>query len=215
MSNFLSCLQRRVAESIQLTMKNRRAVGEFYRKLFLAALAATTACTAFQQPAPKVTTVYLVRHGEKSTAIPNDTDPDLSAAGQQRAQALAERLRASGVTAIVTTQLKRTGQTARPLALELGLTPEIVPTGGPAPADSVVAAVLRHSGGKVLVVGHSNTLPAIIEAFGGPRLPNLCDTEYSSMFIMRIGPGRPSLVRQHYGVPDPSADSACIAMQSR
>ena len=197
-------------------MRRQRRAGEFYGRLCVAALAIVAGCATVRPATPETTVVYLVRHGEKSTAIPNDADPDLSAAGRVRAEALAKRLSTAGVTAIVTTQLKRTKETAQPLATRLGLTPEVVATGGAADADSVAATILRHRGGKVLVVGHSNTITAIIAALGGPRLPNLCDSEYSDLFVVNIsGPPPPSVVRLHYGVADPAPDSACTAMQSR
>jgi phosphohistidine phosphatase SixA len=197
-------------------MRPRRVTREFYGKLCIAALAILAGCATTRQATPAVTTVYLVRHGEKSAAVPNDADPDLSVAGEARARALADRLRTAGVTAIVTTQLKRTRETAQPLAGELGLTPEIVPTGETAHADSVAAAVMRHRGGKILVVGHSNTLAGIIVALGGPQLPNLCDGEYSNLLVMHVSAAPPpSLVRLHYGAMDPVADSICTAMQSR
>ena len=65
--------------------------------------------------------VLLVRHAEKA-AEPTD-DPPLTAAGAERAQALATALHDAGVTAIITTQLRRTPATALPLATARGLTP--------------------------------------------------------------------------------------------
>lgn len=197
-------------------MRRSRSRGEFYGKLCVAALATLAACASAKRPTPEVTTVYLVRHAEKSTTIPNDPDPDISAAGVMRSKALAARLREVGLTGIVTTQLKRTGETALPLIIALEIAPDVVPTGGPAHADSVAAAVMRHRGGKILVVGHSNTIAGIIAALGGPHLPNICDAEYSNMFVMNIdGMGSPSLIRQHYGTADPAPDSACAAMFSQ
>jgi broad specificity phosphatase PhoE len=197
-------------------MRQQRRTGEFYCRVWFAALAILIGCATTRPATSTTTTVYLVRHGEKSTAIPNDPDPDLSTAGWARAQALARTLRSTGITAIVTTQLKRTQETAEPLAAQLGLTAEVVRTGLAAHADSVAATVMRHPGGKVLVVGHSNTITAIIAALGGPKLPNLCDSEYSTLFVVRITPSpSPIVVRQHYGAADPAPDSACVAMQSR
>ena len=194
-------------------MRQQRRTGEFYCRVWFAALAILIGCATTRPATSTTTTVYLVRHGEKSTAIPNDPDPDLSTAGWARAQALARTLRSTGITAIVTTQLKRTQETAEPLAAQLGLTAEVVRTGLTAHADSVAATVMRHRGGKVLVVGHSNTITAIIAALGGPKLPNLCDSEYSTLFVVRVtGSPSPVVVRQHYGAPDPVPDASCLAM---
>jgi broad specificity phosphatase PhoE len=154
--------------------------------------------------------VLLVRHAEKATE-PAD-DPALTGAGVARAQALATALRDADVTTVITTQLRRTRDTALPLATARGLTPEVVPmaTGAlPAHVEATVTAIRRHAGGVVLVVGHSNTIPAIIAALGGPRLPDLCDSAYSNLFILQLDGAAPRLVQAHYGVPDPDSGPGC------
>ncbi len=204
------------ARTYSIAMLIHAITHEFYRKLSVVALLFSAACVTTRQTDPGVTTVYLVRHGEKSTAVPNDPDPALTPAGRARAEALAAKLANAGVTHIISTQWTRTRETAQPLASRLGLTTEIVPTTGSAFADRTAAAVLRHRGGTILVVGHSNTIASVIAALGGPRLPDLCDSEHSNLFVMRITklPG-PSVVREHYGATDPAPDSACIAMRAR
>src|SRR5262245_61183760 len=67
-----------------------------------------------------VTTVLLVRHAEKNIE-PNSPNPELSPAGQRRAQELVRVLENSGITAIVASQFVRTQQTAQPLANKLHL----------------------------------------------------------------------------------------------
>lgn len=197
-----------------IAMLRRASTPEFYRKLCIVALLFVAGC-ATRQTVPDLTTVYLVRHGEKSTAVANDPNPALTAAGRARAEALAARLGNAGVTSIISTQWTRTRETAQPLASRLGLTTEIVPTGGSAFADSTAAAVLRHRGGTVVVVGHSNTIASVITALGGPRLPDICDSEHSSLFVMRTTKSAaPMIVREHYGSADPAPDSACTAMRA-
>jgi phosphohistidine phosphatase SixA len=208
-------------EDIQSTMKRHKIARQFYLKTSIVALAIVSACATAQKPtvdptAPGITTVYIVRHAEKSTMVPNETDPDITSVGQRRAEALASRLGTSGVTAIIISQFKRTQETAQPLAAALRIQPEMIPAGTQGSSDSVAAAVLRHRGGKVLVVGHSNTIPGIIAALGGPRLPSLCDNEYSNLFVMYIpASGKPELTRQHYGASNPAPDQACQEMQAR
>lgn len=192
----------------------------------LAALAVTAGCATAQvpsqstsqtsSPAPAqdsingATTVYLVRHAEKTTFAPRDPDPDISDMGKRRADALAKRLKDAGITAIIVSQFKRTGETAEPLAKATGVTPEMITAGVSGGADSVAAAVMRHHGEKVLVVGHTNTIPLIIAALGGPQLPHLCDAEYSNLFVMTIAPNRdPTFTRLHYGLGDPVSASQC------
>jgi broad specificity phosphatase PhoE len=163
-------------------------------------------------------TVILVRHAEKATE--GGSDPALSAAGEARARALADALRDAGVTAVVTTELKRTQQTAHPLAAARGLTPQVVATrsgDAAAHAGAVAEAVRRHKQGVVLVVGHSNTVPAIIGALGASRLPPICDAEYANLFIVTLDPaGSARLIRSRYGEPDPANAAECGAsMQMR
>lgn len=147
--------------------------------------------------------VVLVRHAEKAT-VPGD-DPPLSTAGAERARALADALAHTGVTAVVTTQLRRTQQTAQPLLDALDIEPEVVAVGDEpveTHAANVAAAVRRHSNGIVLVVGHSNTVPDIIAALGGPRMPEICESQYANLFVLVPGPGQAHLVRGTYGAAD-------------
>ena len=154
--------------------------------------------------------VLLVRHAEKASE--EGDDPNLTADGAQRAKDLAAALRDAGVTAIITTQLRRTTETAQPLAAALGIKPEIVPLDWqklPANIKAVAAAVRRHPGGAVLVVGHQNTVPEIIEALGGPHLANICDPVYDNLFVLVPGPSGPRLIRSRYGAASPDPGPGC------
>jgi broad specificity phosphatase PhoE len=120
------------------------------------------------------------------------------------------------VSAIVTTHLQRTQLTAKPIADSLGLQLIVVRAGSPLQAhlDSVAATVKRQAAGSVvLVVGHSNTVPGIIAALGGPRLPDLCDSQYASLFIMSFpATGTPRLIRSSYGAADGPPSQDCARM---
>ncbi len=155
------------------------------------------------------TTVYIVRHAEKATE--NPSDPELSGSGFARADSLATQLREAGINVIITTQLKRTVLTARPLARLRGITPEVVPTSAPAHVDSVVAAVNRHPGATILVVGHSNTVGHIARKLGGDAIGDLCDHEYSNLIIMSIPRGKPTnMLVEKYGPPNPPSKDSCV-----
>ena len=165
-------------------------------------------------PVPKGTTmVYLVRHAEKSSQPAND--PVLTPAGEARARALAEALADAGVQAVITTQLLRTRETARPLAERLSLATEVVAVGRSARehAKAVADAVREHAGQVVLVVGHSNTVNLIIEQLGGPKLPDLCDAAYANLFMVQVAEGKPTrLVRAEYGARLAEPGAACPGM---
>jgi hypothetical protein len=59
----------------------------------------------------------------------------------------------------------------------------------------------------VLIVGHSNTVPQIIRAAGGPELPDLPENEFDNLFVLTACScfgARAHLVRLQYGQPSPS-----------
>jgi phosphohistidine phosphatase SixA len=156
------------------------------------------------------TTVYIVRHAEKATNDPRD--PDLSAKGFARADSLAIQLREAGINYIITTQLKRTIETAGPLAERRRITPEIVPVGTSTAAhvDSVVAAVKRRPGATILIVGHSNTIGRIAQALGGEKIGDVCDNEYSNLIVLSMPRAQPTrMLVQTYGLPDEPGDGTC------
>ena len=173
---------------------------------FVALLAAAPAPTA---PA---TVVLVVRHAERA---PGSGDPPISEAGQARARALAEIGKVTGVAAIITTHLQRTRQTAAPLAEALGIAAEAITTQSDVAkhAADVAAAVRRHTGKTVLVVGHSNTVPAIVAALGGSKFPDLCDPEYDALFTLVLdAEGGVRTVRTRFGTPTP-VDASCATMR--
>jgi broad specificity phosphatase PhoE len=145
--------------------------------------------------------VIFVRHAERAdggaAAAPKSmtgapADPLLSAAGEQRAAKLATMLVDSRIKAIYATEFKRTQDTGKPLAAKLGLSVETVP------ASDTAALVARikadHPKDVVLVIGHSNTLPAAIKAFGGPDI-TIADDEYSAIYVLSPATGAITLIR--------------------
>jgi 2,3-bisphosphoglycerate-dependent phosphoglycerate mutase len=77
--------------------------------------------------------IWLVRHGESEPYQPGSPfpmvdghgDPQLCPEGQEQAERLAARLGEEHFDAIYVTGLRRTAQTAAPLAARLGLTPRV------------------------------------------------------------------------------------------
>lgn len=155
--------------------------------------------TIFSRP---ITTVILVRHAEKNIE-PDNPNPNLSPAGQARAQELVRLLGRSGVTAIYATQYARTQQTVQPLATALGLPITQVDSGNT--AELVRQLVTTHRGGVVFVAGHNNTVPAIIAALGGGNYPVIPESEYDNMFVVSLYRfGRTKTVPLKYGSALPS-----------
>src|SRR4030095_14351548 len=88
--------------------------------MLFAVLGAVVVFAYFATFSRPVTTVILVRHAEKNIE-PNNPNPNLSPAGEARAQELVRILGSSGITAIYASQFVRTQQTVQPLATRLGL----------------------------------------------------------------------------------------------
>jgi phosphohistidine phosphatase SixA len=144
-----------------------------------------------------VTTVILVRHAEKNTEA-NNPNPDLSPAGQRRAQELVRVLENSGITAIFASQFVRTQQTVQPLANKLHLGVTQIEAGN---TDELVKQIIvNNRGGVVFVAGHNNTVPATINALSGLNLPIIPENEFDNMFIVTIyRTGQAKVVRIKYG----------------
>lgn len=157
-----------------------------------------------EPPAPSASTVVLlVRHAEKASS---EEDPPLTPAGRQRAEALIPVAQSAGVRAIYTTRLRRTGETAQPLAALLGLpltVLDVIPSGGQAKAVEQARELLtRHRGETVLVVGHSNTLPLLVEALAGLPIPPISESEYDRLIVVVVPPSGPArLIQSRYGAP--------------
>jgi broad specificity phosphatase PhoE len=150
------------------------------------------------------TTMIFVRHAEKAL-IPVD-DPGLSADGQLRAAELARQLVdadvVAGIDAIYSTSYRRTVETAQPVADALG-----IPINRYDPDDDdeqVVDAMVReHKGKIILVVGHSNTVPALIAALGASKkVPPIAEMEYDNIYLVSIPWfGKTKTIRLRYGTP--------------
>ena len=88
----------------------------------------------FRRP-PGSTELLLIRHGESEPMVPGRPfplvdghgDPELAPEGREQADQLGERLANHPIDAIYVTTLRRTTQTAAPLAARLGLEPIVEP----------------------------------------------------------------------------------------
>jgi 2,3-bisphosphoglycerate-dependent phosphoglycerate mutase len=84
-------------------------------------------------PPPGATEILLVRHGESEPVDPERPfelvdghgDPPLDPVGVEQAERLANRLAGESIAAIYVTTLRRTVETAAPLAQRLGIEPRV------------------------------------------------------------------------------------------
>jgi broad specificity phosphatase PhoE len=142
--------------------------------------------------------VFIVRHAERADTVAGGatmmaTDPDLSAVGLARAESLAAMLKDARIAAIFTTEYKRTRQTAAPLARVAGVEPVTVPSKD---VESLVGH-LKRATTNVLVVGHSNSVPAIVKALGIQDEVTIAEDEFDNLLVV-VRAAKPTLLRLRY-----------------
>lgn len=150
-------------------------------------LAATLSALA---SAASAQTVVLVRHAEKVDA---SRDPVLSEAGTARARALAEDFGAEGPDLVLVSPRRRTSLTAQPTVEAFGAPVRVMPLDEGTQAH--VAATLAEIAGLspddlVLIVGHSDTIPALVRALGA-EAADMADCEYDRLTRVRLTAMRP------------------------
>ena len=159
---------------------------------------------ASTQPTADLPTVFIVRHADRAS-VPVD-DPGLTVAGQRRAEDLAATLGNAGITAIVTTHLRRSRETAAPLTSKLKIDAQTFPL--PSKGEKlereqhikeIVDAIRKQKNGAVLVVGHETTMPLIIAALGGPKIAEICSSVYDALFILAPSKEGVGFVSTRYG----------------
>ena len=141
--------------------------------------------------------IFLVRHADRS-----GNDDVLSDAGRQRAQTLMHVLEQVHLDAIFSTDYSRTKETVKPLANGQKLDINIY---DPGDLNGLIETLKsQYAGGRVLVVGHSNTIPQTINALGvQPALQDLDHGAYDDLFMVILKEGSdPTLVALQYGVRD-------------
>jgi broad specificity phosphatase PhoE len=151
--------------------------------------------------AATTTTIVLIRHAEKQVnAI---SDAPLAPPGEVRAARLAQMLGDASdfgrVQNIYVTDTRRTQQTAAGVAQRLGLTPVIV-TAKTSSAGLARQVLKENRGGRVLIVGHSNTVPEIVAALSREKgVPPMTDEEFDTLYVVTVPTiGRASVLRLKY-----------------
>jgi len=128
-------------------------------------------------------TVFLVRHAEKCSAPASD--PDLTPYGQQRTQDLVRVLSHVELDAVYSTPFARTLNTASPVAAAHDV--NIIET--PAERGFMEALAERIKNGEannVLVSGHSNTTPRVVNLLAGTEFEDLDESVYDRLYIVTL-----------------------------
>lgn len=142
------------------------------------------------------TVVHVVRHAEKAAAQ-GVRDVPLTDAGKARADDLARRVPVTEVAAVFVTPYLRTRQTAAAVIAAAGIEPEVYPAND---ISSFVVNVARFAGHHVLIVGHCDTVPHILDGLGVRERISLTLQDYGDLFSVHLGEGSPRLVHTRFGV---------------
>lgn len=135
------------------------------------------------------TTIIFVRHADTDLPLASQSNAPLNGAGHQRAELLADFLQdvdvVQGVNAIYVDSMKRTHQTAMPLAQRLGIDPIV------ADHTDVVGfmrdVLQEHKREIVLVVTEADMIaPLVEELHGSKNIAELRADEYDKVFIVTI-----------------------------
>ena len=135
------------------------------------------------QQSSEITTFYLIRHAEKDRSDPQNLDPELNQDGLGRAMHWAEILDEVALDAIYTTDYERTSMTAAPAAVKQNITVQYYDPG----TLDVEQFKQENLGKNVLVVGHSNSTPALAnDLLGDYRYSDMDDSDNGSLFIVQV-----------------------------
>ncbi|QCK14223.1 SixA phosphatase family protein [Mangrovivirga cuniculi] len=146
------------------------------------------------KPEVEPTIIFLTRHAEKDTL---NKDPELSKIGIKRVKTLTSMLKNIEFDAIYSTDYKRTIQTVKPLA---DLNSLVIMQYEPSPSNENFSAKLKEDekGNTILVSGHSNTIPFLInELIGEDRFQQFEDDQYGDLFMVLLD-GEKVKILQYY-----------------
>jgi len=134
----------------------------------------------------KCTSVYLIRHAEKIRTDKNEKDPLLNKNGLLRAQKWSEIFEKTEIDKILSTNTKRTISTVIPTSDKKQLKIEIYK-----PEDISYEVFLKENKGKkVLIVGHSNTIPETTNVLIKNKFYNqIEDNNNSNLYFVNICDG--------------------------
>ncbi len=141
-----------------------------------------------------VTTYYLIRHAEKDRST-KDKDPELTKVGLERANNWAKVFDNVSFDKIYSTDYRRTQQTAKPTAAVKKL--EVLSYSTENMYNEDFKTQTKNQ--TVLIVGHSNTTPAFVNAIiGKQEHPQINDNDNGKLFIVTLEDGNTSVVLEDH-----------------
>lgn len=152
----------------------------------------------FRRP-PGSTELFLVRHGESEPAVPGRSfdlvdghgDPALASEGREQAARVADRLTDQGIEALYVSTLRRTVETAAPLAERLGLVPQVEP--------DLREVYLGEWEGGLFRQGVAENHPIAQELLAKERWDVIPGAEPHEAFVARVAAAARRIVAAHPG----------------
>ena len=148
-------------------------------------------------------TYYVVRHAEKQLTASNPSDPALSDIGVKRSNDLNVYLGNKRPDSIFVSKYLRTQQTAAPTASAANISPIVVNQTDTNGIDAFVRRIYNMKKKKVLIVGHSNTVPRIVKGLSGQTIYPIPETDYDNLYIIKTKRSSRQLTKTTYGAVSP------------
>ena len=128
-------------------------------------------------------TIYLIRHAEKVRTDPNHEDPSLNIEGMMRAKRWAKYFEPIKIDEIYITKYMRTKQTISFIAQQKMISPHHYQ-----PDAVFIESLLKNNNGKkILIVGHSNTIPKMVnDLIGEEKFKSMDDSDNATLFKVTI-----------------------------
>lgn len=131
----------------------------------------------------EITTYYLIRHAEKERNNPLNKDPELTEKGKHRAEKWDSFFQKVALDQIYSTDYLRTKQTVKNIAESKNMAIQSY-----SPKVLYSDDFKRKTAGKtVLIVGHSNTTPKLVNLIiGEEKYPDMEDNDNSSLYVVTL-----------------------------
>lgn len=132
----------------------------------------------------------ILRHAEKDTTVAGSqmmqADPPLNSKGQERALSIVCKFKKYKISAIYSTNYNRTKSTVQPFANAMGLS---INTYDPKQLKTFAEALITQANQSktILVVGHSNTSPRLVNLLlGKDAYKDLDESVYNQYWVVKL-----------------------------
>lgn len=141
------------------------------------------------------TTIIIARHGNKEDPPKDPKNPALSEKGEARARRLGEALKDAGVDTVYRSDTARAKRTAELAVSALGLTGKVTEhvydydTDNSKVPDLAKRLAAEPPGHVILFVGHSHSIPVLLDRLGGWKVPAIKtdeDRDFDHVFVVTL-----------------------------